>query len=174
MKQFDWLKWPISAIIYHLYTNNEHKKSAHSRFFPSAEIEPFSFRYGYLFALNRCYVVYMTVGEHTAWFWWSMAPTMMKATKIRNCVKKQWLRGNLSCQKWLLCILPLWGHPPNLWHHQLKPNWLWHSSLYWWMVCNVAAASTVVTVALKKPRHTSLLSWLHPQWRGCAHGVSTH
>jgi hypothetical protein len=60
----DWLKWPISAIIYHSYTNNEHKKSAYSRFFPSAEIEPFSFRYGYLFAINRCYVVYMTEGEH--------------------------------------------------------------------------------------------------------------
>jgi hypothetical protein len=32
--------------------------------FPLAEIEHFSFRYGYLFAPNRCYVVYMTVGEH--------------------------------------------------------------------------------------------------------------
>jgi hypothetical protein len=44
--------------------NNEHKEFAYSRFFPSAEIEPFSFRYGYLFAINRCYVVYMIVGEH--------------------------------------------------------------------------------------------------------------
>jgi hypothetical protein len=45
--------------------NNEHKKSAYSRFFPSAEIEPFSsFKYAYLFALNRCYVVYRTAGEH--------------------------------------------------------------------------------------------------------------
>jgi hypothetical protein len=48
--------------------NNEHEKSAYSsRFFPSAEIEPFSSfsRYVYLFALNRsCYVVYMTVSEH--------------------------------------------------------------------------------------------------------------
>ncbi len=44
--------------------NNEHQKSAYSRFSPLAEIEPFFFRYGYLFALNRCYVVHMTRGEH--------------------------------------------------------------------------------------------------------------
>jgi hypothetical protein len=34
--------------------------------------------------------------------------------------EKNLLRGNLSCQKWLLCILPLWQHHPKLWHQQLK------------------------------------------------------
>jgi hypothetical protein len=40
--------------------------------------------------------------------------------KLRE--KKQPLRGNLSCQKWLLCILPLQQHPPKLWGQQLKPT----------------------------------------------------
>jgi hypothetical protein len=34
--------------------------------------------------------------------------------------EKKMLRGNLSCRKWLLCILPLQRHPPKLWHQQLK------------------------------------------------------
>jgi hypothetical protein len=40
--------------------------------------------------------------------------------KLRE--KKQPLRGNLSCRKWILCILPLQRHPPKLQGQQLKPT----------------------------------------------------